>query len=66
MTTTDDRDWGRVADLAQDSLDHFFGAPWPQHLHNSHPAGHRPAGDLQLLVARPRRRRAGGRLGAHR
>lgn len=39
MTTTDDRDWGRVADAAQESLDHYFGAPWPQHLHNSHPAG---------------------------
>lgn len=39
MTTTDDRDWGHLADVAQDSLDHFFGAPWPQHLHNSHPAG---------------------------
>lgn len=39
MTTTDDRDWGRLADLAQDSLDHLFGAPRPQYLHNAHPAG---------------------------
>ena len=37
MTTTDD--WGRLADLAQDSLDRLFGAPAPQHLHNAHPAG---------------------------
>lgn len=31
--------WSARADLAQDSLDALFGAPWPQFLHNSHPAG---------------------------
>lgn len=39
MTTTHDRDWGEIADLAQHSLDQLFRAPGPQHLHNSHPAG---------------------------
>ncbi len=39
MTTHDDHGWDRYADLAQDSLDHFFGAPLPQLLHNAHPVG---------------------------
>lgn len=42
MTTPDHPGQSRsadLADLAQRSLDDLFGAPWPQHLHNSHPAG---------------------------
>lgn len=31
--------WSETADLAQRSLDHFFGAPEPQLLHNTYPAG---------------------------
>jgi predicted alpha-1,6-mannanase (GH76 family) len=33
------REWSDRADVAQRSLDHFFGAEWPQFLENSHPAG---------------------------
>ncbi|WP_423919670.1 glycoside hydrolase family 76 protein [Frigoribacterium sp. 2-23] len=32
-------DWSARADVAQRSLDHWFGAAWPQYLENSHPAG---------------------------
>lgn len=32
-------DWSTRADIAQRSLDHYFGAAWPQYLENSHPAG---------------------------
>jgi predicted alpha-1,6-mannanase (GH76 family) len=39
MTTPTPGTWDRLADLAQDSLDHWFGAPEPQLLHNNHPAG---------------------------
>jgi predicted alpha-1,6-mannanase (GH76 family) len=35
QTTT----WNERATIAQDSLDHFFGADEPQMLHNSYPAG---------------------------
>jgi len=32
-------DWSARADVAQRSLDHFFGTEWPQYLENSHPVG---------------------------
>jgi predicted alpha-1,6-mannanase (GH76 family) len=33
------REWSDRADIAQRSLDHYFGTEWPQFLENSHPAG---------------------------
>ncbi len=32
-------EWGRRADVAQRSFDHWFRAPEPQRWHNTHPAG---------------------------
>lgn len=32
-------EWGRRADVAQASLDHWYRAPEPQRWHNAHPAG---------------------------
>lgn len=37
--TTTAADWSHRADVAQHSLDHWFGTAWPQYLENSHPAG---------------------------
>lgn len=39
MTTVQQTVWDERADVAQHSLDHFFGAEGIQLLHNSHPAG---------------------------
>lgn len=33
------QEWSERADIAQRSLDHYFGTEWPQFLENSHPAG---------------------------
>jgi predicted alpha-1,6-mannanase (GH76 family) len=38
-TSSTVREWSDRADVAQRSLDHYFGTEWPQFLENSHPAG---------------------------
>jgi predicted alpha-1,6-mannanase (GH76 family) len=39
MNLFDEATWARRADIAQRSLDHYFGVAWPQYLQNSEPAG---------------------------